>query len=137
MGELPRKELPKIAYFLTCVLAVIKAGVVTQAKGSAYIEMHHTKLICAVYVDSFLLPILLRWQLKLISYHSNVYFWYRYGPREVTKREEFSMKGQLNCEFKFATFSCRKRRQHQQDMQEKEYSDILVQTLQPAVRLVS
>ncbi len=46
------------------------------------------------------------------------------------------MQGQLNCEFKFATFSCRRRRQHQQDAQEKEFSDLLEQALQPAVVLV-
>jgi exosome complex component MTR3 len=60
----------------------------------------------------------------------------RYGPREVVKKEEFSMIGQLTCEFKFATFSCRIRRQHQQDNEEKDYSSQLQEALEPAVCLV-
>ena len=62
---------------------------------------------------------------------------YRYGPREVLKKEEFSMKGQLSCEFKFATFSCQNRRSHQQDGEEKDFSVQLLEALEPAVCLVS
>ena len=61
---------------------------------------------------------------------------FRYGPREVTRREDFSMKGQLMCEFKFATFSCQLRRTHQQDGEMKDYSVIIEEALKPAVRLV-
>lgn len=46
------------------------------------------------------------------------------------------MKGQLTCEFKFATFSCRVRRQYQQDNEEKDYSSQLQDALEPAVCLV-
>lgn len=84
----------------------LKAGVISQARGSAYIEQNETKVMCAVY-----------------------------GPREVVKKEEFSMKGQLTCEFKFATFSCRVRRQHQQDNEERDYSSQLQDALEPAVCL--
>ncbi|XP_064597592.1 exosome complex component MTR3-like [Liolophura sinensis] len=84
----------------------LKAGVISQAKGSAYIELDKTKAICAVY-----------------------------GPREVIKKEDFSMKGQLTCDFKFATFSCRYRRQHQQDNEEKDLSVLLLEALEPAVCL--
>nr|XP_022299694.1 exosome complex component MTR3-like [Crassostrea virginica] len=84
----------------------LKAGVISQARGSAYIEQNETKVMCAVY-----------------------------GPREVMKKEEFSMKGQLTCEFKFATFSCRVRRQYQQDNEEKDYSSQLQDALEPAVCL--
>lgn len=84
----------------------MKCGIISQAKGSAYIEMNNTKCICAVY-----------------------------GPREVTKREEFSMQGQLLCEVKYATFSCALRRKHQQDQEEKDASLMLKQALTPAVRL--
>jgi len=85
----------------------VKTGVVSQAKGSSYVEMSNTKIICAVY-----------------------------GPREVTRREDFSMQGQLNCELKFATFSsCRKRRGHQADAEERDMSDVLLQTMEPAVML--
>jgi exosome complex component MTR3 len=45
------------------------------------------------------------------------------------------MKGQLNCEFKFATFSCPQRRPHQADMMDKDYSVLLMDALEPAVCL--
>ncbi|RUS17431.1 ribosomal protein S5 domain 2-type protein [Endogone sp. FLAS-F59071] len=83
----------------------LKTGLINQANGSAYIELDKTKLACAVY-----------------------------GPRQ-TKKQTFSNKGLLNCELKFATFSCAKRRGHQRDAQEKEYSQILSESLAPAVRL--
>jgi len=84
----------------------IKTKIVTQAKGSAYIEIGHTKVSCSVF-----------------------------GPREVAKREEFSMTGALQVDFKFATFGEICRRGHQQDGQEKDLSLLLQETLQPAVLL--
>ncbi|ESO83192.1 hypothetical protein LOTGIDRAFT_236786 [Lottia gigantea] len=84
----------------------LRPGLISQAKGSAYIEQNHTKVICAVY-----------------------------GPREVIRKEDFSMKGQITCEFKFATFSCKKKRGHQQDSEEKDYSVQLLEALEPAVQL--
>ena len=45
-----------------------------------------------------------------------------YGPREVQKKSDFSLNGQLFCEFKFAPFSCKKKRGHQQDNEELEIS---------------
>ncbi|XP_052817283.1 exosome complex component MTR3-like [Mya arenaria] len=84
----------------------LKTGLITQAQGSSYIEQDGTKVICAVY-----------------------------GPRAVIKREEFSMQGQMTCEFKFAPFSCRQRRQHMQDAEEKDYSVQLLEALEPAVLL--
>ncbi|KAI7855832.1 ribosomal protein S5 domain 2-type protein [Circinella umbellata] len=83
----------------------LKTGLVTQANGSAYIEVGNTKAVCAVY-----------------------------GPRQL-KRAGFSSNGTLNCEFKFSTFSCTKRRAHMRDSEEKGYSQVLVQALAPAVRL--
>ncbi|KAJ8020826.1 Exosome complex component MTR3 [Holothuria leucospilota] len=84
----------------------MKAGVVSQAQGSAYIEIANTKVICAVY-----------------------------GPRQVLRREDFSMTGILKCEFKFATFSCPFRRKFQPDVEEKEFALIIEQALSPAVCL--
>lgn len=84
----------------------LKTGIVSQAQGSAYIEQNGTKVICSVY-----------------------------GPRAVIKREEFSMKGQLTCEFKSAPFSCVYRRSHQQDSEGKDYSVQLLEALEPAVLL--
>ncbi|XP_072029667.1 exosome complex component MTR3-like [Amphiura filiformis] len=84
----------------------LKAGVISQARGSAYIEQHNTKVICAVY-----------------------------GPHEYQRREGFSMKGKLRCEVKFATFSCRQRGSHQTDTREKEAALVIQQALEPAVCL--
>ncbi|KAM7429889.1 Exosome complex component MTR3 [Porites harrisoni] len=84
----------------------LRSGVVSQARGSAYIEMQRTKVTCAVY-----------------------------GPRESSRQQEFSQKGKLTCEFKFAPFSCWQRRQHMQDSEEKEFSSFVVQALEPAVCL--
>ncbi|KAI8875462.1 ribosomal protein S5 domain 2-like protein [Backusella circina FSU 941] len=82
-----------------------RTGLVTQANGSAYIEVGKTKIACAVY-----------------------------GPRQL-KKAAFSRNGTLNCEFKFSTFSCQKKRGHIKDAEEKELSQVLIQALAPAVRL--
>lgn len=82
----------------------IKTGVVSQAKGSAYIELGKTKVIVSVF-----------------------------DPREIPNRAEYSLKGEIYCEFKFATFSCKKRRLHQHDSEEKQYSAIMKQALQSTV----
>jgi len=84
----------------------LRTGAVSQAKGSAYIEMNHTKAICAVY-----------------------------GPREVMRREDFSLKGQLTCELRFSTFASKYRSGHQQDAQERDLSVQMLEALEPAVRL--
>lgn len=85
----------------------LKTGLINQANGSAYIEVEKTKLACGVY-----------------------------GPRPAKKLGGvLSNKGTLNCEIKFATFSCAKRRGHVRDPQEKELSQVLSQALTPAVRL--
>ena len=52
-------------------------------------------------------------------------------------RDEFSLLGQLSCELKYATFSGKLRRQHQQDAEEKEASLIVKEALEPAVQLVT
>lgn len=84
----------------------LRSGVVSSARGSAYIEMKRTKVTCGVY-----------------------------GPRESSRQQEFSQKGKLTCEFKFAPFSCLQRRQHIQDSEENEFSSFVVQALEPAVCL--
>lgn len=86
------------------VISVLKTGVITQAKGSAYIEIGKTKVIVSVF-----------------------------DPREIPNRTEYSLKGEIYCQFKYAPFSCQKRRQHQQDSEEKQNSAILKQALEPAV----
>lgn len=77
---------------------------ITQAKGSAYIELGRTKVVVSVF-----------------------------DPREIPNRTEYSLKGEIYCQFKYAPFSCPKRRQHQQDSEEKQNSACLKQALEPAV----
>ncbi|XP_043482147.1 exosome complex component MTR3-like [Leptopilina heterotoma] len=82
----------------------VKVGIVSQAKGSAYIEMGRTKVICSVF-----------------------------DPREIPNKSNYTHQGELFCEFKFATFSTSKRKIHQQDSEEKEYSCVMQRALEPAV----
>ncbi|XP_015592139.1 exosome complex component MTR3 [Cephus cinctus] len=82
----------------------VKTGIVSQAKGSAYIEMGKTKVVCSVF-----------------------------DPREIPNKTGYSLQGELFCEFKFSPFSCLKRKIHQQDSEEKEYSIILQRALESAV----
>lgn len=85
-------------------ISVIKTGVVSQAKGSAYIELGKTKVVCSVF-----------------------------DPRDIPNKSGYSLHGNLYCEFKFASFSCDKRRIHQQDAEEKEFSLIMQRSLEPSV----
>ena len=89
------------------LFAVLKAGAVSQAKGSCYMEMKNTKVICAVY-----------------------------GPREVPRRDGFIINGQLRCEFKFATFASEVRHGHLTSHPEKDLALQVQQALEPAVCLV-
>lgn len=84
----------------------LKTGVVSQAKGSAYIEMGYTKVVCSVY-----------------------------GPREIARRRDFTFKGQINCEFRFAQYSCPIRRQPLNDGEALHFSQLLEEALAPAVCL--
>lgn len=86
----------------------VRTGVVSQAKGSAYLEQNNTKVVCSVF-----------------------------DPREIPRKSDYSVNGELYCEFKFAPFSCIKWRNHQPDAREKECSLILRRALEPAVCRVS
>ncbi|XP_028161521.1 exosome complex component MTR3-like isoform X1 [Ostrinia furnacalis] len=82
-----------------------RTDMVSQAKGSAYVELKKTKAVCSVF-----------------------------DPREIPHQNEFSQLGQLFCEVKFAPFSCpRQRRGHAPDPDEKALSVALRQALEPAV----
>uniref|UniRef100_A0A2A4JIN7 Exoribonuclease phosphorolytic domain-containing protein n=1 Tax=Heliothis virescens TaxID=7102 RepID=A0A2A4JIN7_HELVI len=82
-----------------------RTDMVSQAKGSAYVELRKTKVVCSVF-----------------------------DPREIPHQNEFSQLGQIFCEVKFAPFSCpRKRRQHQPDAEEKALSVALRKALEPTV----
>jgi len=84
----------------------LKTGIITKAKGSAYIEQGQTKAICAVY-----------------------------GPREIPRRSDFSMRGILNCTLEHTPYA-RKRRKApgaQKDELEQEMSTSLGQALEATV----
>ncbi|VVC45804.1 Exoribonuclease, phosphorolytic domain 1,Exoribonuclease, phosphorolytic domain 2,Ribosomal [Cinara cedri] len=90
--------------FLTHRQLCIKTGIVTQAKGSAYVECGHTKLVCSVF-----------------------------DPKEVPNKVEYAKTGELQCEFKFATFSCRQRRNYMRDPEERQLCNELRRALEPAI----
>ncbi|XP_039297454.1 exosome complex component MTR3 [Nilaparvata lugens] len=82
----------------------LKTSVMSQAKGSAYIEVGNTKVICSAF-----------------------------DPREIPNNNKFSLNGELFCEFKFANFSQKKRRGFIRDAEEKDLSVCLKRALEPAV----
>ena len=56
----------------------LKVDCVTEASGSSYIEIGNCKILCSVF-----------------------------GPREIPRKDDYDFKiGNLNCEFRFASFSC-------------------------------
>lgn len=83
---------------------VIESGVLSNARGSAYIEMGNTKVTVAVF-----------------------------DPREIPKNNKYREEGYLYCDFKFSPFSCVKRKPPQPDAEEKSYALAMKRALQPAV----
>ncbi|OSX65240.1 hypothetical protein POSPLADRAFT_1135955 [Postia placenta MAD-698-R-SB12] len=83
----------------------LKAGLISQANGSAYIETARTKIACAVY-----------------------------GPRQ-SKTTVYSENGRLNVEVKFTPFSCTRRRAPIRDAEDRSVAAQIQQALLPAVRL--
>ena len=80
----------------------------SSAKGSAYVEYQNTKVVCAVF-----------------------------DPREIPNKSEYSINGELYCEFKYAPFSTQKRRGFVRDAEERALSVSLRRALEPAVMRVS
>lgn len=83
----------------------LKAGLISQANGSAYVETERTKVACAVY-----------------------------GPRQ-SKNTGYNENGRLNVEVKFAPFSCGKRRAPLRDAEDRSIAVLVQQALIPSVRL--
>jgi len=82
----------------------MKIGVISQANGSAYMEMRNTKVLCGIY-----------------------------GPRQ-TGKSEFSEKGKIQCDFKFASFARQgENRAFPPDNEEKERSLLMTEALEVAV----
>ncbi|XP_049579424.1 exosome complex component MTR3 [Syngnathus scovelli] len=85
----------------------VRCGLVSQAKGSAYMEAGDTKLMCCVY-----------------------------GPRETERKDDTDMKcGRLTTDMRFAPFSCPERCSWIQGSQDKDFSLMLHESLQPALCL--
>lgn len=82
----------------------IKRGPLTQAKGSAYIELGETKVTVAVF-----------------------------DPREIPKQNKFNTQGELYCDFKFSPFAGVRRRSPIADSDEKSLARALHRALMPAV----
>lgn len=82
----------------------MKTGVVSQAKGSAYIEYRNTKVICSAF-----------------------------DPREIPNRSEFCINGELFVDFRFATFANKRRSTFRRDAEEVELSVCLKRALEPSV----
>ncbi|KAL6053255.1 Exosome complex component MTR3, variant 2 [Balamuthia mandrillaris] len=84
----------------------LKTGVITQASGSAYIELNNTKVIVGVY-----------------------------GPRQ-TPKTTYSEQGKLNCDFKYTTFAFEgEKRKYMPDKEEKEFSMLMQQALEVSLIL--
>ncbi|XP_066503896.1 exosome complex component MTR3 [Hoplias malabaricus] len=84
-----------------------RCGLLSQAKGSAYIEAGNTKIMCSVY-----------------------------GPRETERKDETDMKsGRLVCDVRLAPFSCEKRGAWIQGSEERDLSASLAESLQPGTCL--
>ena len=84
----------------------LSTGVITSAKGSAYIEQGRTKVMVGVY-----------------------------GPREVQRRSDFRMEGVLTAELKYAPFACDTRRGQQADREEQELGVVIAEALSSTVCL--
>ncbi|XP_071514140.1 exosome complex component RRP41-like isoform X2 [Panulirus ornatus] len=81
-------------------------GVISQAKGSSYLEVGNTKVCCGVY-----------------------------GPMDVQRGSDFKMSCQVVCEVKMAPFSCPVRRSPQPDKQQREMSRQLKDALETVIIL--
>lgn len=90
----------------------LKTDCVNEASGSSYIEIGNAKVLCSVY-----------------------------GPREIPRRDDYDFKiANLNCEFRFASFSCFMQRrgtlsQRDQSLDEKNFSSIIEESLKPSILL--
>ncbi|KFB50062.1 AGAP011906-PA-like protein [Anopheles sinensis] len=82
----------------------VKVGVVSSAKGSAYVELGNTKAIVSVF-----------------------------DPREIPKQNKFCGLGELFCDFKFSPFSSLQRKTPQTDARERSMATALTSALNPSV----
>ncbi|XP_052888604.1 exosome complex component MTR3-like [Anopheles moucheti] len=81
-----------------------KIGVVSTAKGSAYVELGNTKVIVSVF-----------------------------DPREIPKQNKFNQLGELYCDFKYSPFASVVRKSPQTDARERSMATALTSALNPSV----
>uniref|UniRef100_A0A182MBR5 Uncharacterized protein n=1 Tax=Anopheles culicifacies TaxID=139723 RepID=A0A182MBR5_9DIPT len=81
-----------------------KIGVVSTAKGSAYVELGNTKVIVSVF-----------------------------DPREIPKQNKFNQLGELFCDFKCSPFASVVRKAPQTDARERSMATALTSALNPSV----
>ncbi|XP_053658700.1 exosome complex component MTR3-like [Anopheles marshallii] len=81
-----------------------KIGVVSTAKGSAYVELGNTKVIVSVF-----------------------------DPREIPKQNKFNQLGELYCDFKYSPFASVVRKAPQTDARERSMATALTSALNPSV----
>ena len=87
----------------------LSTGIITKAKGSAYIEQGGTKIVVGVF-----------------------------GPKEVQRRSDFSVTGSLTVQFKFAPFACEGGRRlgpRGEDREAEELGLVLTEALSSTVCL--
>ncbi|KAK8734296.1 hypothetical protein OTU49_006111 [Cherax quadricarinatus] len=84
----------------------MSVGVISQAKGSSYLEVGNTKVCCGVY-----------------------------GPMDVQRGSDFNMSCKVLCEVKMAPFSCSVRKSPQPDKQQREMSRQLKDALETVIVL--
>uniref|UniRef100_A0A182WDZ1 Uncharacterized protein n=1 Tax=Anopheles minimus TaxID=112268 RepID=A0A182WDZ1_9DIPT len=81
-----------------------KIGVVSTAKGSAYVELGNTKVIVSVF-----------------------------DPREIPKQSKFNQLGDLYCDFKYSPFASTVRKAPPTDARERSMATALTSALNPSV----
>lgn len=108
---------------------VAKTDTISQAKGSSYVEIKNTKVICSVF-DPREIPH--QNEFRLVSQQMLI-ICVSYFNYNVTFTH-FSHLGQIYCEVKFAPFSCSsQRRPPAPDAEDKALSEALRQAIEPAV----
>ncbi|KAK7068187.1 Exosome complex component MTR3, partial [Halocaridina rubra] len=84
----------------------MSVGIISQAKGSSYLEVGNTKVCCGVY-----------------------------GPKDIQRGSDFKMTCQVFCEVKMAPFSCIVRKNPQPDKRVKEMSRQIKEALESVIVL--
>lgn len=85
----------------------VSVGIISQAKGSSYLEVGNTKVCCGVY-----------------------------GPKDIQRGHDFKMTCQVLCEVQLAPFSCIVRRSPQPDKRQRDMCRQLKEALESVIVLL-